>query len=234
MAVLSLVVTLAAAAVANAQSSFSPARPPALPLAVRSPYLNTNQAAGSDGGNGGYLAGEWPSFWNGAITGWTGFIRVDNTTYTWMGNPLPLPQVVDQISYEYTSTRSKFELQAGPVAMDVTFLSPVTPDDLTAQSFPITYVSVAVSSSDGGEHDVQLYTDVSAEWASGDRSKVAQWDYGTTESNVAYHKFWRQDQEEFIEDNQQAAWGFWYYATADGDGLTHQSGADTDVRDQFT
>ncbi|RMZ04257.1 hypothetical protein D0862_05374 [Hortaea werneckii] len=234
MASVTAVFTLAAAALANAQSSFTPARPPALPLAVRSPYLNTHLAAGSDGGNGGYLAGEWPSFWNGAITGWTGFIRVDNTTYTWLGNPLPLPQVVDQASYEYTSTRSKFELQAGPVTMDVTFLSPVTPDDLTAQSFPITYVSVAVSSSDGGEHDVKLYTDVSAEWASGDRSKVAQWDYGTTESNVVYHKFWRHDQEEFIEDDQQAAWGFWYYATADGDGLTHQSGADTDVRDQFT
>lgn len=40
-----------------AQSSFAPARPPAIPLAVNSPYLNTWQQAGSDGGNGGYLAG---------------------------------------------------------------------------------------------------------------------------------------------------------------------------------
>lgn len=40
-----------------AQSSFTPARPPAIPLAVKSPYLNTWQQAGSDGGNGGYLAG---------------------------------------------------------------------------------------------------------------------------------------------------------------------------------
>lgn len=47
----------------GAQSTFTPARPPALPLAVKSPYLSTWQDAGSDGGNGGYLAGQWPVFW---------------------------------------------------------------------------------------------------------------------------------------------------------------------------
>jgi hypothetical protein len=47
----------------GAQSTFTPARPPALPLAVKSPYLSTWLNAGSDGGNGGYLAGEWPVFW---------------------------------------------------------------------------------------------------------------------------------------------------------------------------
>lgn len=47
----------------GAQSTFSPARPPAIPLAVRSPYLSTWLNVGSDGGNGGYLAGEWPVFW---------------------------------------------------------------------------------------------------------------------------------------------------------------------------
>jgi hypothetical protein len=47
----------------GALSTFSPARPPAIPLAVRSPYLSTWLNAGSDGGNGGYLAGQWPVFW---------------------------------------------------------------------------------------------------------------------------------------------------------------------------
>ena len=50
--------------VTSAASTFSPARPPAIPLAVKSPYLNTWLNAGSDGGNGGYLAGEWPKFWS--------------------------------------------------------------------------------------------------------------------------------------------------------------------------
>jgi hypothetical protein len=43
----------------NALSTFSPARPPAQPLAVKSPYLSVWQVAN----NGGYLAGQWPTFW---------------------------------------------------------------------------------------------------------------------------------------------------------------------------
>jgi hypothetical protein len=49
--------------IAIGASVFSPARPPAIPLAVKSPYLNIIQDAGSDEGNGGYLAGQWPQFW---------------------------------------------------------------------------------------------------------------------------------------------------------------------------
>jgi hypothetical protein len=44
-------------------SIFKPARPPAIPLAVKSPYLNALQFAGCGHGNGGYLAGRNPSFW---------------------------------------------------------------------------------------------------------------------------------------------------------------------------
>jgi len=51
------------ASLCYADSTFSPLRPPAIPLAVKSPYLSTYQQAGSDGGNGGYLAGQWPTFW---------------------------------------------------------------------------------------------------------------------------------------------------------------------------
>lgn len=57
----------------SADSSFTPARPPAIPLAVKSPYLSVWQNAApqaADGGqevggpgNGGYIAGEWPTFW---------------------------------------------------------------------------------------------------------------------------------------------------------------------------
>jgi len=112
-------------------------------------------------------AGQWPTFWesqNGRIvTGWTGLIRVDNTTYTWLGDPNPLPTVVNQTSFSYTSTRSIFTMDvAGLVTMNVTFLSPVTPDDEMRQSFPVSYMSVEVQSADGNEHNVAIYTDISA------------------------------------------------------------------------
>lgn len=90
-------------------------------------------------------------------------IRVDNTTYTWMGNPNPLPRVADQTSFAYTSTRSIFEFDVGGlVTLKVRFVSPITPNDLLRQSTPVSYMSVSVSSNDGNQHDVQVYTDITA------------------------------------------------------------------------
>lgn len=95
------------------------------------------------------------------ITGWAGLIRVDGHSYTWMGNPGPDP--VTQTAFEYTSTKSIFTMSVnGQVEMNITFFSPITPDDLTRQSLPFSYVDVVVQSMDGAGHTVQLYTDISA------------------------------------------------------------------------
>lgn len=67
---------------------------------------------------------------------------------------------------------------------------------------------------------------------SGDRNAVAEWDFGSSEG-VAYHKLHRQTQLAFSQMNEQAEWGYWYWATDASDGMTYQSGADTDVREQF-
>lgn len=79
-----------------------------------------------------------------------------------MGAPPNAPQVVDQTDFSYTSTRSTFIMSVGgKVGMNITFMSPVTPDDLKRQSLTFSYLDVAVQSLDGAEHEVALYTDVS-------------------------------------------------------------------------
>jgi hypothetical protein len=45
----------------SAAATFNPARPPAIPLAVKSPYMNVVLPAGCV--NGGNLPGQWPTFW---------------------------------------------------------------------------------------------------------------------------------------------------------------------------
>ncbi|RAO67229.1 uncharacterized protein BHQ10_003241 [Talaromyces amestolkiae] len=216
----------------KAESTFSPARPPAQPLAVVSPYLSAWQTAGSDGGNGGYLAGQWPSFWPGQTLGWTGLIRVDGTAYGWMGDPADV-SFVNQTSYTYTSTSSIYvQSVEDKVQVKITFLSPITPDDFLRQSLIFSYVDVEVVSLDGSEHDVQLYTDISAEWVSGDRTNIAEWDYGT-KGDLSYHKVYRQTQLAFSEINDQTEYGNWWYATTSDRGYTYESGIDVDVRGQF-
>jgi hypothetical protein len=58
-----------------------------------------------------------------------------------------------------------------------------SPDDLLRSSLPYMYLETEVSSLDGNQHDVQLYTDISAEWVSGDHTANAQWSYGTVNEN---------------------------------------------------
>lgn len=62
---------------------------------------------------------------------------------------------------------------------------------------------------------------VCSEWASGDNSATIHWDYGT-DAGVAYHTFARQQQNEFKEDSELAAWGDWYWSTADGNGVSRR------------
>jgi hypothetical protein len=103
---------------------------------------------------------------NGAVTGWAGLVRVDGTTYTWMGAPKingTFPTSVTQESFEYTSTRSTFIMNVdGKISMNVTFVSPINPTDLQRQSIIGSYLYVDVASIDGSSHSVQLYSDTSA------------------------------------------------------------------------
>lgn len=73
---------------------------------------------------------------------------------------------------------------------------------------------------------------VHIEWVSGDRSTVAQWDYGTS-GDLSYHKVYRQTQLAFSEINDQTEYGNWWYATTSDSGYTYESGRDVDVRGQF-
>jgi hypothetical protein len=161
-----------------------------------------------------------------------------------MGDP-GFPNV-DQDAFEYTSTKSIFRLSvAGKIAMEVTFLSPVTPNDFKRQALVGSYMDVVVRSLDGQAHDVQLYSDISAEWASGDRDAVAEWKYDvlpsrqSNPSTISVHRVWRQQQLEFDESdkpdgNGMANWGQVWYATASIQGTTRMSGSDRDCRQTFS
>ncbi|KAH8702747.1 glutaminase GtaA [Phaeosphaeriaceae sp. PMI808] len=229
---LSVLTGLILTAAAQINSTFTPARPPSIPLAVKNPYLNVWLPAGNNT-NGGYLPGQWPTFYTGQWLGWTGMIRVDGKTFTWMGAPRDVPNA-NQIAVEYTSTKSIFTIRAdNKVSIKITFLSPITPNDFKRQSLVFSYMQVEVSSVDGADHKVQIYTDISAEWASGNTTAKAEWSFASSLDGVYYHKVWKQNQQVFNEVRDRAEWGNIYYATDSVDGLTHQSGSDADVRGVF-
>ncbi|MGI5241747.1 glutaminase domain-containing protein [Dactylosporangium sp. CA-139066] len=211
-------------AAAAGPSTFSPIRPPATPLAVRSPYLSTWLRADN-------LPGSWPTFWAGAVTAITGIVRVDGQPYVFMGAPSGGWPLATQTALTVTATRSTFTITAGPVRLEVEFLSPVDPASLRRQSVPMSYLSVTVSSADAGTHQVSLYVDVSGEWAHGDRTRQIGWATQAT-GGQRVHTFQPTSPAVLAEVNDQATWGTVVWSTDDVAGLTWQTGADTTVRAQ--
>ncbi|TAQ88111.1 hypothetical protein B7494_g3561 [Chlorociboria aeruginascens] len=164
---------------------------------------------------------------------WTGMIRVDGNPYLWMGFPPSRPASVNQTSFEYTSTKSIFTMDVGgSVEMVITFLSPLTPDDQKRQSLLFSYLDVAIKSLDGEGHQVELYADITAEWVAGNVTAKAQWDYDVVD-DIAYHKVYKQEQEQFAQTGDKADWGYWYWATDNAVNLTYQSGNAVALRSAF-
>ncbi|BGP31425.1 hypothetical protein JCM10296v2_003189 [Rhodotorula toruloides] len=202
-------------------SSFSPLLPPAIPLAVKSPYLNALLPTGGEGGSTGYLAGSWARHWPVHYPGsprdyrlsWAGLIRIDGTTYEFFGAPLSdsksslgPARVARQTAFEYTATKSVFSFEAGNVTFKATFLSPITPNDLVRQSLPLSYLAIDVDPDAARDHSISVYTDISGEWASGDPNANLTWTY-TSGSGVGVHAVSRRDQLVFSEFAEQAEWG---------------------------
>ena len=210
--------------------SFDPIRPPAVPLAVRSPYLSTWLSDNTS-------AGAWPAFWTGRTTAMTGIATIDGVPYLFLGAPgidgHPLRGLVQQ-SLTITATRSTYVYEAGGARLTLTFLSPVEPGDLRRQSMPLSYITAEVRSTDGAAHSVQLYFDISGEWASGDSGTQIRWaqeQVAAGGANVLTSLSFTPDAPKSLAENgDMASWGTVVWNAGSQSGLTWQIGADADVR----
>ncbi|KAJ6515750.1 hypothetical protein C8R45DRAFT_217798 [Mycena sanguinolenta] len=228
--VVSLLLPLAAFVQALSWTA-TPFNPSAIPLAVRTPYLS----AWLPQGEGAALNDAWATFWTGMIVGWAGFVKVDGVPYVFLGAP-SVPSVTFskaiQKSSKFTSTQSIFVLSAGPVDLTVTFLSPVEPNDLIKQSIPFSYMGVSAAATDGKSHSVQVYSDISAEWTSGDNSLTVNWN-STTSGSILTHQVQLETQTVFGEVNDHTQYGSAFYSTPNTVSATYQTGQDVVVRAQF-
>jgi hypothetical protein len=224
-----------------------PVRAPAAPLAVRCPYLSTWLPATA-------LPATWQQFWQGHTTAIGGIARVDGVSYMFMGDPgiiLDVPnggygtpsttqgfeRALRQTGVTLTPARTVYQLEGGGIGLTVEFLSPVEPGDPRRQSIPFSYLLIRARSIDGRTHDVQVYADISGEWCSGDDSQQITWAPATASYPGGTLRAWTVQlatQQPLTEQDQQAAWGTWIWATPVTSGLTWQSGQDIVVRAQFT
>jgi uncharacterized protein (DUF608 family) len=148
---------------------------------VKNPYLNTWLFAHQ-------LPGVYSTFWNGATRGMSVLARVNGQSYVVMGNsqedPIGTRHMAQQKSVRVTPTQSIFTLTAGPIELTLNFFTPIDPTDLKRLSLPASYIAVSAKSTDGANHTIDLYTSISAEWVSGNSSKVAEWHFQEIDSKI--------------------------------------------------
>jgi hypothetical protein len=206
----------------------APVRPPSVPLAVRSPYLSTWLPATD-------LTATTPQFWYDNNRGFAGLVRIDGQVYAWAGQPTAggaAATPLTQTSLQVTATRSVFTLEAAGVELTAEWLSPIEPGDLRRESAPFTLLTVSVRATDGTSHNVQVYADITGEWASSEESATITWQASTTTRN-RYWSVQLEDPRPLTENTQMAQWGSAIWGSPLAGGQTYQSGYAVDVRNQF-
>jgi hypothetical protein len=238
----------------NPLPSYSPAKPPAVPLAVRSPYLS----AWSKTAGGATLNSAEAIFWEGAPVGWEGIVTVDGISYEYLGSGSKFPSTPAKLhsaipkTVIYDSQYSNFTFLAGPVTIEASFFSPVTPKDICRSAIPLSYLATSVRSNDCEQHSVQFYSDINAAWITPDRNIPMVWDLkvdgqdylppapgvdtqDATDSGIFSWIYWLENAYTFGENAEFPYWGNITYSTS-SEGLgsfSFESGFATEVRAQF-
>ncbi|GAB7357031.1 hypothetical protein MBLNU459_g7856t1 [Dothideomycetes sp. NU459] len=185
--------------------------------------------------NNGTLNTNGVIFWPGTSVGWEGIITVDGTSYEYLGTgSQSLPSLKNlrpavPLSVSYDASHSNFTFAAGPVHVTASFLSPVLPQDLCRTSIPLSYWQTSYESTDGGTHDVQLYSDVNAAWISYESNKTILWNLFegntvvngsgniTRDSSLVYSWIFELEQQyEFAEESDFPSWGNFTYSSSLG------------------
>lgn len=124
-----------------------------------------------------------------------------------------------QKSVNVLPTRTIYNMECGPVDVDLTFTAPLFMEDLDLLTRPVNYVTYSVRANDGAEHDVQLYIEGTPKLAvdSGAPEVVSM---SGTEEGISYVRTGTVEQNVLgrAGDNVRIDWGYFYVATPSGKG----------------
>ena len=138
-------------------------RYPAIPLITCDPYFNVWSMSDK-------LNDDFPRHWTGMQNPLTGIITVDGKDKVFMGkkrhNPFyhkffGTPENIEQTNLVVTPLKTIYTFKDEAVELEITFTTPLLPDDLKLLARPISYMSYNVKAVDGKKHDISVYVDVS-------------------------------------------------------------------------
>lgn len=262
----SLAATLLLPGTASADSNssgetvYSPVRPPAIPLAVRDPYSSLWSPTANDTAINTHKV----MFWAEHFVGWDGLVTVDGKTYQWLGTDVQDSdedyskdvKTADLKSVTFDSQNSNFTFDVDGVELFANFFSPVIPDDLCRSSIPLSYLTVSAKSTDGKDHEVQLYNEMASDVVTYNKESTLNWNLyrdgkvvgdddssqsankskNSSSSSVIHSWFWgKKDPMAFGEESDFPTDGNYTFSTTQGkaDNFSYQAGYSNDVRKAY-
>ncbi len=142
-------------------------RPPAVPLVTHDPYFSIWSPADK-------LTDADTIHWTGKPHRLSSLIRIDGQGFRLMGKePAEIPPL-KQTALQVLPTRTTYTFAGAGLQVNLTFTTPVLPEDLDICSRPVTYVTWQATSLDRGTHAVQFYFDASFEIAVNDHSQTVE------------------------------------------------------------
>ena len=119
-----------------------------------------------------------------------------------------------QDSVSLSATQTHYSFACGPVGLKLQFVSPLLPKDLDLLSRPVNYIDYEVTSTDGKAHDVQIYFELTPQWAVDELHQEVEVNQGQAGS-VGYLKAGTTSQAVLKKagDNVRIDWGYAYLAS---------------------
>src|SRR5579863_6761604 len=137
-------------ALLHAQNASSE-RPPAVPLITHDPYFSIWSMADK-------LTDQNTKHWTGTEQPLTGLIRIDGTTYRYMGaRPRRRVPAMAQTALNVSFTHTDYTFEQAGIRLRLSFFTPAFADDLDVLSRPVTYLTWNLQSIDGSAHKAEIY-----------------------------------------------------------------------------
>ncbi len=142
-----------------------------------------------------------------------GLAYVDFGIYKESDQPEIFAQTAVQDRVALSATQTHYGFTCGPVSLKLDFTSPLLPDDLDLLSRPVNYINYEVIPNDGKSHKVELYFEITPQWAVNEPNQEVEVTTGNT-GTISYLKAGTTSQPVLQKkgDNVRIDWGYVYLA----------------------
>ena len=177
---------------------------PAYPLLVKDPFFSLWS-------NGEELNKSDVIFWTGEKKDVLGVIDIDGLGYTFLGNPAG-GQQIPQTDLKVTAYTTDYTFENDKLVLKVSFVSPLTPDDMMLLSCPVCYVKYEIikKCECNARVFIALNGDVCYNHRSPDRRDIRGGTMKLSDFDVAWFGLCRQAPLSHAEDLVCADWGYFY------------------------